>query len=205
MAYPNVLIVDDEIITSEFVKLVLERYDVNITGVAENAKQALQIFSESSTDLIICDINLRSEASGIDFIMHVKQIRPTKVIYLTGHCDEDTLKKALKTRPEAYITKPFTHSQLIATLMTVLNDTEFNEKVEKGPLPTRRELQVIENLAKGMTSYQIASAMHISFETVQTYRKRILSKFGASSSSEIIVKALKERWINLTFSDPTLF
>ena len=205
MTYPNVLIVDDEIITSEFVRLILERYDINVTGVAETPKKALQIFSEGKTDLIICDIDLRNGMSGIDFIRHVKQLRPTHVIYLTGLSDEDTLKNALETQPDAYITKPFTHNQLIATLMTVVNDTKFNKKMDIGPVPTKRELQIIENLARGMTSYQIAAAMNISFETVQTYRKRILNKFGVNSSSEIIVMALKKRWINLSYSDPTLF
>jgi DNA-binding NarL/FixJ family response regulator len=205
MTYPNVLIVDDEIITSEFVRLILERYDINVTGVAETPKKALQIFSEGKTDLIICDIDLRNGISGIDFVRHAKQLRPTHVIYLTGLTDEDTLKTALETQPDAYITKPFTHNQLIATLMTIVNDTKFNKKVDIGPVPTKRELQIIENLARGMTSYQIASAMNISFETVQTYRKRILNKFGVNSSSEIIVLAMKKRWINLSFSDPTLF
>lgn len=205
MTYPNVLIVDDEMITSEFVRLILERYDINVTGVADNPKKALQIFSEGKTDLIICDIDLRNGMSGIDFIRHVKQLRPTHVIYLTGFTDEKTLKNALETQPDAYITKPFTHNQLIATLMTIVNDTEFNRKEDEGPVPTKRELQIIENLARGMTSYQIASAMHISFETVQTYRKRILNKFGVNSSSELIVLAMKKRWINLSYSDPTLF
>lgn len=205
MTYPNVLIVDDEIITSEFVRLILERYDINITGVADTPKKALQIFSEGKTDLIICDIDLRNGMSGIDFIRHVKQLRPTHVIYLTGFTDEETLKNALKTQPDAYITKPFTHNQLIATLMTVVNETKFNKKMDVGPVPTKRELQIIENLARGMTSYQIASTMNISFETVQTYRKRILNKFGVNSSSEIIVMAMKNRWINLSYSDPTLF
>jgi DNA-binding NarL/FixJ family response regulator len=205
MTYPNVLIVDDEMITSEFVRLILERYDINVTGVADTPKKALQIFSEGKTDLIICDIDLRNGMSGIDFIRHVKQLRPTHVIYLTGFTDEKTLKNALETQPDAYITKPFTHNQLIATLMTIVNDTEFNRKEDEGPVPTKRELQIIENLARGMTSYQIASAMHISFETVQTYRKRILNKFGVNSSSELIVLAMKKRWINLSYSDPTLF
>lgn len=205
MTYPNVLIIDDETITSEFIRLVLERYDINITGVADTPKKALQIFSEGKTDLILCDINLKNGMSGIDFIRYVKKLRPTKVIYLTGFTDEETLKNALETQPEAYITKPFTHHQLIATIMTVVNDTQFNKKVDIGPVPTRRELQVIENMVRGMTSYQIASAMHISFETVQTYRKRIFNKFGINSSTELIVMAMKKRWINHTFSDPTLF
>lgn len=205
MTYPNVLIVDDEFITSEFVRLILEHHNIHITGVAETPQKALKIFSEGKTDLIICDINFRSGVSGIDFIRHVKQERPTHVIYLTGISDEETIKKALQTRPDAYITKPFTHNQLLASVMTVVNGTEFNDMSNVGPVPTKRELQIIENLAKGMTSYQIASAMHISFETVQTYRKRILSKFGAKSTSEIIVLALKKKWINLSYSDPTLF
>lgn len=205
MTYPNVLIVDDDPVTSEFVKIVLQRYDINITGVAENPKQALQIFLKGETDLIICDIDLRSGTTGIDFITYAKQLRPFHVIYLTGMSDEDTLKKAIKSQPDGYITKPFTHHQLVAALMRVVGDTEFNKKINSDPVPTKRELQVIDRLARGMTSSQIASAMYISFETVQTYRKRILNKFEVNSSSELVALALKKRWINLSYSDLTLF
>ncbi|MBE0650652.1 MAG: response regulator transcription factor [Bacteroidales bacterium] len=205
MNYPNVLIVDDDFLSSEFVRIVLERYDFTVSGVAATPQKALTIFSKGDTDLIICDIDLKCELTGIDVVRKAKKIRPVHVIYLTGMSDEKIFDKALQTQPDAYITKPFTHAQLIATVRTVLNEAELNRNSESCPVPTRREIEIIEQLAKGLTSTQIASELNISFETVQTHRKRILNKFKVNSSSEIIVLAMKKRWINLKYSEPSLF
>ncbi len=205
MTYPNVLIVEDDFLSAEIIRLVIERYDIQVTGVATTPQKALQIFLGGKTDFIICDIDLNSDLSGIDLIRHMKKIRPIHVVYLTGLCDEKTLSQALQTQPDAYLTKPFTHSQLIATIKTIINESGFPQTANNTPVPTKRELQIIESLARGMTSLQIAAALNISFETVQTYRKRILDKFQLNSSSELIVMALKKRWINLKQSDPTLF
>ncbi|MBE0650655.1 MAG: response regulator transcription factor [Bacteroidales bacterium] len=200
MNYPKVLIVEEDSLTSEYLELILNYYDINVIGVTGNLKNGMDIFLKGDTDLIICDINLDDEQSSIDFVRTAKKMSPVHVIFLSGSNDDKILKKALRTHPDAYITKPFSHNQLIVSIKRIAAEGGFRKDVPVSEKPTKRELEIIEQLAKGMTSFQIASALNISFETVQTYRKRILSKFRVNSTSEIIVLALKRNWINSNYS-----
>ncbi|MBE0650658.1 MAG: response regulator transcription factor [Bacteroidales bacterium] len=203
MNYPNVLIVEEDSLTSEYIELVLKYYDINITGIATSSQQAMEIFSRGDTDLIICDINLHSDSSGIDFVRTAKKMRPVRVIFLSDSNDERMFKKALQLHPDSYITKPFTHSQLIASIRKIALEGEYSKNVFRQKKPTKRELEIIEQLAKGMTSRQIASILNISFETVQTHRKRLFSKFNVNSSAELIVLALRNRWTKNTYPEST--
>ncbi len=194
MNYPSVLIAEGDALTSEYIRLILKYYNIRITGIAKTPQQGMEIFAKGETDLIICDINLHCDWNVIEFVRTVKKMRPVHVIFLSGSNDEKLFKKVLQTHPDAYITKPFTHHQLIASIMKVGYEGEYNRDMQRQKKPTKRELEIIEQLARGLTSRQIASVLNISFETVQTHRKRIFNKFHVNSSAELIVLALKNQW-----------
>jgi two-component system response regulator DctR len=194
MNYPSVLIVEGDALTSEYISLILKYYGIRVTGIARTPQEAMEIFSKGDTDLIICDINLHADWTGIDFVRTAIKMKPIHVIFLSGSSDEKVFKKALQTHPDAYITKPFSHHQLIASIRKVAIEGEYTKDLHRQKKPTKRELEIIEQLAKGLTSRQIASVLNISFETVQTHRKRIFSKFHVNSSAELIVLALKNNW-----------
>lgn len=196
MENPNVLIVEDEIIVAKDIEQTLLDNGFLVTGMAKTVEKAMKLFSEGETDLIICDINLEPEMNGIDFISRIKKVKPVRVIYLTAYSDEKTINKALETQPDSYITKPFTHEQLLVAVKLVMNGNMPDEAPSSDyPQPTKRELDIIECIARGLTSHEIADKLGISFETVQTHRKKILHKYKINSSSELITLALKNHWI----------
>lgn len=202
MNYPNVLIVEGDTLTSEYIELIMKYYGVKVTGVARTPQKAMEIFSKGETDLIICDINLHADWTGIDFVRTAKKMRPIHVIFLSSSYEEKIFKRALQTRPDSIITKPFTHQQLIASIRKMTIEGEYAKDSHRHKKPTKRELEIIEQLAKGLTSRQIASVLNISFETVQTHRKRIFNKFHVNSSAELIVLALKNNWTRGTSLEP---
>lgn len=63
--------------------------------------------------------------------------------------------------------------------------------------PTRRERDVLEAVAKGMNTHEIAALLKISENTVETFRKRLISKFGAKNAIDMVVKAVSQGWIKL--------
>ena len=63
--------------------------------------------------------------------------------------------------------------------------------------PTRRERDVLEAVAKGMNTHEIADLLKISENTVETFRKRLISKFGAKNAIDMVVKAVAQGWIAL--------
>lgn len=202
MNYPSVLIVEGDALTSEYIGLIMKYYGVKVTGMAKTPQKAMEIFSKGGTDLILCDINLHSDWTGIEFVRTAKKMKPIHVIFLSGSSDERIFKKALQTHPDAYITKPFTHQQLIASIRKVAIEGEYAKDLQRHKKPTKRELEIIQQLAKGLTSRQIASVLNISFETVQTHRKRIFNKFHVNSSAELIVLALKNNWTKDSSLEP---
>lgn len=203
MNYPSVLIVEEDALTSEYIEIILKYYGVTITGIARDPQEAMEIFSKGESNLIICDISLHTDWNGIEFVRTAKKMRPVHVIFLSGSTDERVFKKALQTHPDSYITKPFSHHQLIASIRKVALEGEYAKDLHRQKKPTKRELEIIQQLAKGLTSRQIASVLNISFETVQTHRKRIFNKFHVNSSAELIVLALKNNWTKDSSLEPT--
>lgn len=198
MENPNVLIVEDEIIVAKDIEQTLLDNGFLVTGIAKTVEKAMSMFSKKDTDLIICDINLRSDLNGIDFIAMINEIKKVPVIYLTAYTDENTINKALATHPDSYITKPFTHEQLLVAVKLVMNGNKPDEAPSSDyPQPTKRELDIIEGIAKGLTSHEIADKLDLSFETVQTHRKKILYKYKINSSSMLIALAIKNKWIKI--------
>lgn len=203
MNYPGVLIVEGDALTSDYISLILKYYDIKVTGIARTSQDAMEIFSKGETELIICDINQHANWTGIDFVRTAKKMKPVHVIFLSGSSDEKIFKKVLQTHPDAYITKPFSHHQLIASIRKVSIEREYTKDIYHQKKPTKRELEIIEQLKKGLTSRQIASVLNISFETVQTHRKRIFNKFHVNSSAELIVLAIKNNWTKDSYLEAT--
>lgn len=196
MSNVDILIVEDEIIVAKDIEQTLSHNGFKVVGIAGNFEKAGEEFSKHQPGLIICDINLRSGLTGIDFIKKVSEFKKVPVIYLSAYSDEETLKKVVSTHPGSYITKPFTNEQLLVAVKMVLNAGSHKEENSfSGNKPTKRELEIIKCIASGMTSHEISAKLGICFETVQTHRKKILGKNHVHSSSELTALAIKNNWI----------
>ena len=64
-------------------------------------------------------------------------------------------------------------------------------------LPTRRELEVLQGIAKGLSTREIAAQLSISENTVETFRKRLISKFDARNAVDMVLKAVSRGWLKL--------
>jgi DNA-binding NarL/FixJ family response regulator len=192
----RILIIEDEIIVAKDISEVLESCGYRICGIANNAKSAMQLFKSRIPDMIICDINLGAGKSGVDLIRETQKIKKVPVIYLTAYSDNNTVDNALDTSPASYITKPFTSEQLCIAVNRVFRSIEPNADSEMDlPKPTKREMEIIQLVADGMSSKKISKKLSISFETVQSHRKNLLNKYNISSSAELIAIAHKNGWL----------
>ncbi len=197
MSNVDILIVEDEIIVAKDIEQTLASNGFNVVGIARSFEKANEEFLQHLPGLIICDINLRSGLTGIDFIKKVRGDSDIPVIYLTAYSDEETIEKAISTHPGSYITKPFTNEQLLVAVKMILsNESREEESSFADHKPTKRELEIIKCIARGMTSHEIAAELGICFETVQTHRKKILGKNHIHSSSELTALAIKNNWMD---------
>ncbi len=193
----SILVVEDEIIVAKDISEILVSCGFTISGIANNARSAMQLFKSRIPDLIVCDINLGKGKSGVDFIKETRKIQKVAVVYLTAYSDDQTVDEALDTIPDSYLTKPFTNEQLCIAVNRVLRSPD--TRIKKGsdlPKPTKRELEVLKMIATGHSSKQISRELSISFETVQSHRKNMFNKYKINSSAELIVLAHTYGWLN---------
>lgn len=113
----NILIVEDEIIIAETIKYYLEERDHNVLSVAISYDEAVQVYRLRCPDLVLLDIRLYEQKSGIDFANFLMtQSEPPPYIYLTSQYDQRILAEALKTNPSGYLTKPIQKETLWTTI-----------------------------------------------------------------------------------------
>ncbi|PWJ43231.1 LytR/AlgR family response regulator transcription factor [Sediminitomix flava] len=103
----RILIVEDEILIAEDLKLRLEIRGFEIIGIAINVQHALALLSEFEVDLCLLDINLGEDVDGVQLAAKIKDEYQIPIIFLTSYGDDDTFKYAKRVKPEAYLTKPF--------------------------------------------------------------------------------------------------
>lgn len=193
----KVQIVEDDFIVATDIKQMLVSAGFQVTGIANNYSKGLRQFKRIIPDLIICDIFLGEEKTGIDFIKNSRKTKIVPVIYLTGLTDDATVEKALETSPDSYLTKPFSEHQLLVSVQRILTSSgQAKLLIEKKPEPTKREQDIIRCIANGCSSREIAELLGLSFETIQTHRKRIFKKLNVHSSAEMVALSLRNHWLS---------
>ena len=111
-----VLIVEDETIVSMEIESYLESINFKVIGTASNFKDAYTLAIQHKPHIILMDIKLKGNIDGIDTASKILIEIDTTIIYLTAYCDEQTLQRAVRTNPSAYLVKPFNKKELFASL-----------------------------------------------------------------------------------------
>lgn len=120
MSKNNILVVEDESIVSKDIQQSLKKLGYNIVGAASTGEKAIEIANETKPDLLLMDIMLKGEMSGIETAEKIKETLSIPVIYLTAYADENTLAKAKVTEPYGYIIKPFKEIDLHTSIEMAL-------------------------------------------------------------------------------------
>ena len=107
MPKKNILVIEDEAIVSKDIQQSLKKLGYNIVGSASTGEKAVILALETKPDLVLMDIMLKGDMSGIDAAEQIRNKLSIPVIYLTAYADENTLEKAKVTEPYGYIIKPF--------------------------------------------------------------------------------------------------
>lgn len=112
MSDTNILIVEDEGIIAEDLKNRLRKLGYAIPAVASSGEEAVQKSDETRPDLVLMDIRLKGEMSGVEAADRIRNRFNIPVIYLTAYADENTLHQAKITEPFGYVLKPFDEREL---------------------------------------------------------------------------------------------
>ncbi len=112
----KILGVEDNPIHQEFLFVVTQELGYELAGLADNARQALELLFATKPDVVLLDIEINGQQDGIELANRINQLRPTPLIYTTARADQATLNRVKGTLPYGYLVKPFTQQDLQAAL-----------------------------------------------------------------------------------------
>jgi len=115
----KILIVEDEALFAMDLGLKLKGKGYVLCEAALRGKKAIEIVEREKPDLVLMDINLKGEISGIDAAREIRLRFGVPVIFMTGYSDEDTKKTAMLAQPAGYITKPLNVEELLALIDSI--------------------------------------------------------------------------------------
>ena len=175
-------------------------------GTFANAEIALKQLPADWPDIVLMDINL-PQMSGIDCVVRLKQMRPAlHVLMLTVHVDSELIFKSLKAGASGYLIKQSSPAELLEAMADVLMGGApmtntiarkvvlfFQQKpaTDETECLTRRELEILTQLAKGYQYKEIADLLAINVLTVRTHIHHIYEKLHVRSRTEAVVKFLR--------------
>ena len=145
MAKTNVLVVEDESIVSKDIQQSLKKLGYNVVGAASTGEKAIDLVHAENPDIILMDIMLKGNITGIETSEKIKEDLNIPIIFLTAYADEATLSKAKVTEPYGYIIKPFKEIDLHTSIEMAL----YKHKKEKEVV---KERDLLYSLVEGKES-----------------------------------------------------
>lgn len=202
----RVLLADDHRVVCQGFRLILSKYpDIDIVGDAFSGREAIDAAIKLEPDVIVMDIAM-PEINGVEATRQILRERPrTRIVILTMHKDSAYVREALRAGAKGYLLKDSIDGELVGAVRavargdaylspsvsaTVLDD--YQEQVtDPMDLITNRERQVLQLLAEGKTSKEVAIDLNISTYTVDAHRSRIMKKLQLKTGRDLVRFALK--------------
>lgn len=213
----RVLVADDHAIVREGLGIMLgNQPDMEVVGLATNGREAIRMVDQYQPDVAVMDISM-PELNGIEAIQQMLPSHPRmKVIVLSIHETKPYVYRALKAGAKGYLIKETAGlevvdavrevyqgerylSQRIADLLTDIAFRSLENSGETSPLEqlSPREREILQLVAEGKTSQEIAQRLSISSKTVDTYRSRLMHKIGVEDVAGLVKFAIQHGVISL--------
>ena len=220
----RILLVDDHALVRVGMRSILEREpDFEIVGEAEDGRRAQDVATDTNPDIVLMDLSLPAPG-GIEATSRIKREIPSAgIIILAVDEDEEALFDAIKAGAAAFILKDVGPDDLV-TIIRRVNNGEYliNDKVFARPSVASRvlkefrelavygqdaapvfaplsprEVEILDNIAQGMTNKQVAYALSISEQTVKNHMSSILRKLSVNDRTQAVVYAMRQGWIRM--------
>jgi DNA-binding LytR/AlgR family response regulator len=109
-------VVEDELVIARTILGTLDELGYSFCGPAINYTEAIEMLANNKPDLLLLDIQLSGKKDGIDVAQKMNELYPIPFIFLTANSDPETIDRAKKVKPHAYIVKPFSKDDLFAAI-----------------------------------------------------------------------------------------
>ena len=214
----RLLVVDDVPLFRAGLTSALREAGFDVVGEAASAEGAVAQAEECQPDLVLLDV-LMPGLSSLDVVEKIAAVSPdAQVVVLTGSESEDDMLRALRDGARGYIVKDTPFPNLVESIKAVVDGgatlspqmagklfdvcrqlLRHQELLQsRKPTLTGRELEVLQLVARGMTSREIGHDLFISENTVKNHIRNILDKLGLHSCNEAVLYAVREDLISIS-------
>ncbi|HWI41287.1 MAG TPA: response regulator, partial [Verrucomicrobiae bacterium] len=145
--YRKILIVEDETIVGEYLRLCVNRLGHDVTAVVATGVDAIAEVERNTPDIIFMDIRLRGELDGVATAAVIQQRHDIPLVYLTAYSDGATLERAKLTSPAGYVHKPFREADLRSAIEIALYKHDTDRKLKENE---RRLSTILRGIGDGV-------------------------------------------------------
>lgn len=201
------LVEDHHIVRRGLVFFLKTREEFEIIGEAENGEEALSFVQKEKPDVVLMDVSM-PKMDGIEATKRLKQYDETiKVLILSSFSEQDYVIPALEAGADGYQLKEVQPEQLVASIIAVhQGNANFHPKVTPAlmgrpavkkeienpfSMLTKREQEVLREIAKGRSNKEIAAELHITEQTVKTHVSNVLAKLEVDDRTQAALYAVK--------------
>lgn len=205
----SILLVDDHQLMREGLRSILEKDpSFSVVGEAGSGREAVHLARSLRPDVVVMDVAMR-DMNGVEATRQLKASSPrTAVVALSSHSDRRYVKAMLDAGASAYVLKSNAYDQLLAGVQAARRGLKYlcaevtshliDDALQEGTpgsvyeILGSREREVLQLLAEGLTSSQIAGRLHVSTSTVETHRRNIMRKLDVHNVAELTRYAIRE-------------
>jgi DNA-binding NarL/FixJ family response regulator len=207
----RILLADDHKITRQGLRSLLENYsELEVIAEAENGREAVALAKQLAPDVIIMDVSM-PDLNGVEATRRIiGDNSDVKVIALSMHSDTLFVSEMLKSGAAGYLLKDCAFEELVQAIKTVAEGKTYlspsisgivvddylhrlaKSHVSDLDVLTDREREVLQLLAEGQSTKQIALKLHISSKTVETHRRQVMNKLDIHTVAELTKYAVRK-------------
>jgi DNA-binding NarL/FixJ family response regulator len=203
----RLVLIEDHQALREGLELLLDRAGIEVVGTAGTAGEGRELIERLRPDVALVDIRL-GEESGIDLTAQLLDADPERRVMLyTGSSEIELLISGLDSGAQGYALKDGTQEELTSALRTVAEGGTYvdprlrpallsQRSTQKQKGLSKRERQIMDLLAQGLTGEQVAERLFLSPETIKTHIRNAMNKLEANTRVHAIAIALREGFIS---------
>ena len=202
----RILVADDHPVVRRGVKALLETHaNWQVCGEASTGREAVEQVKRLDPDIVVLDLSM-PELNGLDATRRIMQDAPrTQVLVLTMHHSEELAHQVLRAGARGYVLKSDADRELIAAVDSLQRHRSFRTPTLGGPPQgepgtvtagvdadlTPREREIVQLVAEGRSSKEVAAMLQISIKTVESHRTNVMRKLRIRSVSQLVRYAVR--------------
>lgn len=215
----SILLADDHALIVAAMRMLIERMEgVSVVAEAYSGREAVALAGTHRPDLVVMDISM-NDLNGIDATAQIKEALPaTRVLILSSHSTEDYVRRAIRAGAEGYLLKGSLPAELAAAIAAILDGNTYlspsishhvmsglRDPAERDASPldalTARQREVLQMIAEGRSTKEIAFALELSVKTAETHRAAIMDRLRIHDLAGLVLFAARHGLVDIERGD----